>query len=87
MVSFRVISEKDWEKLPAPKPPAPPNPWDEVLGQLAEGKVIQMDVEDDKVKGVRIGLARSAANRGMKLEFRQLGGTLSVKKKADITKE
>jgi hypothetical protein len=56
------------------------NRWDEALGVLESGKVIVIPVTEDKLKGVRIGLARSASTRGFKLDFRYLDGRLAVRR-------
>lgn len=70
MVQFRELKDEEFERIPPPIPPKPPNQWDEILGVLESGKAIDLDVPEGKIKGMRIGLARAAASRGMKLEFR-----------------
>ncbi len=90
-MEFKELTEKQWESLPSSKPKVQ-NPWDEVLGKLESGKIVQLEVPDDKIRGTRIGLARSATFRGMKLEFRVSGNTLAVRKsdkpvKARVPKE
>jgi hypothetical protein len=79
MVKFRVITEQEWEKYPEPKPKKPPNQWDEVLGVLESGKLVELPVPEGKLSGTRIGLARSASTRGYKLEFRYENGKLLVR--------
>lgn len=80
MVRFREITEQDWEKLPEPKPPRAPSQWDEVLGVVESGKIVELDIPEDKLKGTRIGLARVAATRGFRLAFRSEGDKLAVRK-------
>jgi hypothetical protein len=80
MMEFKTIDEKEWEKFPKPEPPKAPNRWDEVLGVLEGRQIVEMPVAEDKLRGVRIGLARSAATRGFKLEFRYAHGRLAVRR-------
>ncbi len=80
MVEFHEISEKEWEKMPPPQPSKPPNQWEDVLEAVAAGKIVKIKV-GEKHKGVRIGLARTAASRrNMKLQFRLENGELAVRK-------
>jgi len=80
MVDFKEITEREWEKFPPPTTPRPPNQWDEVLGVLEGGKLVELAVPEEKLRGTRIGLARSASTRGFKLEFRYLAGKLAVRR-------
>jgi hypothetical protein len=81
MMDFVEISEKEWASLPSSAVSKTPRPWDAVLDRLESGKIVQLEVAGDKaLRGTRIGLARSAAFRGMKLEFRVQGNTLAVRK-------
>jgi hypothetical protein len=79
MVSFRELKDEEFEKIPSPKPPKPPNQWDEVLGVLESGKAVDLEVPENKLRGTRIGLARAASSRGMKLEFRPHDDQLAVR--------
>jgi hypothetical protein len=93
VMDFTEISEKEWASLPSSSPAKGPRPWDAVLDRLESGKIVQLEVAGDKqLRGTRIGLARSATFRGMKLEFRVSGNTLAVRKsdkpvKARVPKE
>lgn len=80
MIDFKKIDEKEWGKFPAPQPQRPPNRWDEALGVLEGGAIIEIAVPEEKLRGTRIGLARSAATRGFKLEFRYADGRLAVRR-------
>jgi hypothetical protein len=80
MVEYKEIPEREWEKYPPPTPPRPPNQWDEVLGVLEGGKIVELAVPEEKIRGTRIGLARSASTRGFKLEFRYQNGKLAVRR-------
>lgn len=80
LIDFKKIGEKDWEKYPVPQVQKPVNRWDEVLGVLEGGSIVELPVAQEKLRGVRIGLARSAARRGFKLEFRYNEGKLAVRR-------
>ena len=80
MTEFREIDEQEWEQMPPPKPAKPPNRWDALLDAVESGKIVLLDVRDGKLKGTRIGLARSAGTRGFKLAFRYQDGHLAVRK-------
>ncbi len=80
MVTFRKITQREWEKYPEPTPPKPTNRWDEVLGVLDGGDLVELEVTEDKLKGVRIGLARSASTRGFRLDFRYMDNKLAIRK-------
>lgn len=79
-VDFKKIGQKEWDKFPEPQVQKPPNRWEEVLGLLEAGEIVEIPVPADKLKGTRIGLARSASTRGYKLEFRYLDGRLAVRR-------
>ena len=81
MVEFHDISEMEWEHMPSPKPPKPPNPWDELLGAVEAGRIVMIDVPQEKLRGVRIGIARTASARhGMKVDFRYEDGHLAIRR-------
>ena len=80
MIDFKKIDQKEWEKFPEPQIAKAPNRWDEVLGILEGGDIVEIPVAEEKLKGVRIGLARSASSRGFKLEFRYTSGRLAVRR-------
>jgi hypothetical protein len=72
VVEFREISETEWEGMPEPKPAKPPNPWDELLGAVDTGKIVVIDIPQEKLRGARIGIARSGLHARV-----QAGVTLS----------
>jgi hypothetical protein len=80
MVDFKKIGEKDWEKYPVPQIIKPLNRWDEVLGVLEAGEIVEIPAPEEKLRGMRIGLARSASTRGFKLDFRYTDGSLAVRR-------
>lgn len=83
MVMHHPLSETDWEKLPA-KPPPNPSQWEQVLADLQSGKPQGIPFDTEKqLKGYRIGLARAAATKGMKLEFRADTHILGVRKSSE----
>lgn len=51
-----------------------------MLEVLEGGEIVEIPVAQDKLKGTRIGLARSASTRGFKLEFRYNDGRLAVRR-------
>ncbi len=74
-------SEEEWEKATPPQPPKKQNPWLDVIDEVEAGQIRRIPVADmNKLKGLRIGLARLAASRQMKLEFRILDGNLMVRR-------
>jgi hypothetical protein len=85
-IAFKKINQKDWEKYPEPQIVKPVNKWNEVLDVLQAGDIVEIPVANEKLKGVRIGLARAAAadNRRFKLEFRYTDGKLAVRKGVDL---
>ena len=62
MIDFKKIDQKEWEKFPEPQVQKPPNRWEEVLGLLESGEIVEIPVVAEKLKGTRIGLARSASS-------------------------
>jgi len=81
VVEFHEISEKEWEKMPPALPPKPPNQWETLLAAVAAGKIVRVKVHPDRIKGMRIGMARVAASRlNMKLEFRTEGDELAIRR-------
>lgn len=79
-MEFKRIDQKAWEKYPEPQPTKPANRWEDALVALEAGEIVEIAVDKDKAKGVRIGLARSASTRGFKLEFRYADGKLAVRR-------
>ena len=80
-VEFDTVSLNEWQEIPAPTPPKPQNRFEQLLLSVAEGKIVRVDVKDEKdLKGTRIGIARKARNLGFIVEFRNLGNTLYVKR-------
>lgn len=71
-LQFRAVSEEDWEAMPTPQKAAKKHSeLDDLVDQLETGEILRIEVVDEKhLKGTRIGLARRAATRGFKLEFR-----------------
>jgi hypothetical protein len=80
LIDFKKIDEKEWEKFPEPQVTKPPNRWDEVLGVLEGGNIVEISVPEEKLKGTRIGIARSASTRGFKLDFRYTNGRLAIRR-------
>jgi hypothetical protein len=67
-----VVGVKEWDAMPKPqKPPKKHSELDDLVDQLESGQILVVGVTDEtNLKGTRIGLARRAASRGFKLEFR-----------------
>jgi len=83
MVTHHALTDADFEKLPAKKP-AKPSQWETILEELAAGKAVGIPYDEEKqLKGYRIGLARAAATKGIKLEFRADARTLGVRKSVE----
>jgi hypothetical protein len=80
-IEHKKISQADFAKFPVPSPKKTTSDWDLVLDELENGDVISIPVESDKqLRGFRIGMARRAASREMKLEFRATETALAVRK-------
>jgi hypothetical protein len=86
-VAYKTITEKQWDALPKPTT-KPPSQWDEVLGELEGGKILEIPIpEGSSLKGARIGLARVASYRGFRVEFRTVGDSLYARKSDKPLKE
>jgi hypothetical protein len=80
-IKHNKISQAEFAKFPVPTPKQTTSDWDPVLDELENGDVISIPVKDDKeLRGFRIGMARRAASRQLKLEFRATATTLAVRK-------
>jgi hypothetical protein len=78
---FEIISEDEWQQMPPPQPSKVSTEWDEVLGLLEQGKIVQLRVKDQKdLKGKRILLGRRASTHGFRIESRVEGDRLALKK-------
>lgn len=81
MVEFEVTDIDYWEHLSPPQKPGKPSPWDHLLDQVGDGKIIRIPVEGEKQKkGSRIGIARRARSKGFKVEFREDENWLVIRK-------
>ena len=72
-VKFQTITETQWDEIPVQKSTTQKvSPWDEVIEQLIEGKVIALPIDDEKdLRGIRIGVARRGSKAyGVKFQFR-----------------
>lgn len=72
-VKFSTISEQEFDEIPVQKSTTQKSsPWDEVIEQLIDGKVIALPIDDEKeLKGIRIGLARRSSKAfNIKLSFK-----------------
>lgn len=72
-LKFNTMSDKEWDEIPVQKTVAQkPSPWDEVIEQLVDGKVIALPIDDEKeLRGMRIGIARRASKAyDVKLAFK-----------------
>lgn len=80
-MQWHEMSVQEWELL-APTTKGSPSPWDRALDEIEAGTIVRIEpAEGQTIRGVRIGIARRAATRGMKLEFRQIGeSALAVRK-------
>ena len=81
MLQYKELSESAWEEL-APKKKAKASPWDGLLDQIEEGKILLVPLTDEGEKrSYRIGIARRARSRGYKVEFRDTAdGGLALKR-------
>jgi hypothetical protein len=80
MLHYEYLSDDEWEQS-APAKKAKPSPWESLLTELEQGKILKLPLEDEKEKrGYRIGIARRARLHGYKVEFREVAGGLALKK-------
>ena len=80
-VKHSKISQADFSKFPGPTPKKTTSDWDPVLDEIENGDVISIPIKDDsELRGFRIGIARRAASRQLKLEFRATDKALAVRK-------
>jgi hypothetical protein len=80
MLQYEYLSDDEWEQS-APAKKAKPSPWDSLLTELEQGKILKLPLEDEKEKrGYRIGIARRARLHSYKVEFREVAGGLALKK-------
>src|SRR3712207_1928464 len=68
-----------------PRPAAPGKKvdpqWEELLSKLDQGSVIRLPLADEtELRGLRLALGRRAAGRGFRVETRNDGQTLVVRK-------
>lgn len=88
-IPFERMSREEWEAIPVPAKAQPASRWDAALDELeSTEEPIWIAVTDEKqARGYRIGLARRAASRNMKLEFRLHDGRLAVHKSGEVTEK
>lgn len=70
---FQIITETQWDEIPVEKATtSKPSPYDEMLQQVIDGKLIAWPIENEAdLRGIRIGVARRASKAfGVKLAFR-----------------
>src|SRR5258708_8267981 len=80
-IKHSKISQAEFAKFPVPTPKQTTSDWDPVLDEVENGDVISIPVKEDKeLRGFRIGMARRAASRQLKLEFRATATNLAVRK-------
>jgi hypothetical protein len=79
MLQYEYLTPDEWEEH-APTKKVKPSPWDPILMELEQGKIVKLPLEgDQEVRGYRIGIARRARARGYAVEFRVVPGGLAFK--------
>ncbi len=80
---FEEVDASVFDQYPQPGAPgkkADPQ-WEELLSKLDQGRVIRLPLGDEsELRGLRLALGRRAAGRGFKVETRNDGQTLVVRK-------
>jgi hypothetical protein len=80
-LSYKKMSETEWRAMPETQSTKKPNEWADLVDELQNGQPVSLDIPADRnVKGVRIAIARLAATKEMKLQFRQKGQTLAMRR-------
>jgi hypothetical protein len=78
MLDYTVIAEDTWDLY---APVQQPDPWEPVLLDLQEGKIVCLPYADPKDRRAkRLSIARRAATRGMKTEARYTDTELAVRR-------
>jgi hypothetical protein len=81
MVEYNVISDREWERMPAPEAAKPPSEWEPVLDELEQGKIISLPFNDPKDRRSKyMAVARRAAGRGFKTQMRYADNTMAIRK-------
>ena len=84
MVEYNVISDREWERMPAPEAAKPPSEWEPVLDDLEQGKIISLPFNDAKDRRSKyMTVARRAAGRGFKTQMRYADNLMAIKKSAE----
>ena len=80
---FEEVEASVFDQYPRPAGPGKKvDPqWEELLTKLDQGSVIRLPLGDEtELRGLRLALGRRAAGRGFKVETRNDGQTLVVRK-------
>ena len=78
MLEYTVIAEDTWDIL---APTKEPDPWEPVMRDLSQGKVISLPYADPKDRRAkRLGIARRATRWGFKTEARYTDSHLAVRR-------
>ena len=80
---FEEVDASVFDEYPRPAGPGKKiDPqWEELLTKLDQGSVIRLPLGDEtELRGLRLALGRRAAGRGFKVETRNDGQTLVVRK-------
>jgi hypothetical protein len=81
MVQYDVISDREWDQMPAPETAKPPSEWEPVLDDLERGKIISLQFSDAKDRRSKyMAIARRAAGRGFKTQMRHSDNTMAIRK-------
>src|SRR5205085_9617452 len=81
MVEYNVISDREWERMPAPEAAKPPSEWEPVLDELEQGRIISLPFNDPKDRRSKyMAVARRAAGRGFKTQMRHTDNTMAIRK-------
>ena len=66
---FEVVTDTYWDRLPET---FKPSPWDKLLTQVEQGNIVSTPVSSaTERKSSRLSIAKRAATRGIKVEFRE----------------
>ena len=78
MLDYTVIAEDTWDLL---APVKEPDPWEPLLRDLAQGKIVCLSYTDGKDRRAkRLSIARRAATWGFKTEARYTDSELAVRR-------
>ncbi len=83
-LNFKVVDSKKWDSLPPRSSAKKDDKYTPILDALEAGEILEIPTNDAKeMRGLRITLGRKSSVRGFKVETRNNGNLLYVRKSAE----